>query len=189
MQDYTPSLAAGVAFPIETPGDYFQVLEAASPVYLAFDSGSFIKRVAGQGNSVDPYTNVQLKSDVAQNVRVSLGFVGNAAPVDGAGKFSGTVQAQFGVPDQANGIASVAVPATGSAVIAAANANRLALRLALASDAAGAVLLSGAGQPAAGVGGLLEPGMVDYVPITADVSAYNPNATAITVYVLELNKV
>jgi|GEM_PF-1304471 len=81
------------------------------------------------------------------------------------------------------------IPAEGNAlIIAAAGADTSrTLRLSIKSDAPGGVYLGAAGI-AAGQGGYLEPGMVDYVDCEAALYAYNPNAENVVVQVLPFER-
>lgn len=82
----------------------------------------------------------------------------------------------------------VSIPANSAAQIAGANPLRKSLRVSLKSDAAGYVLLGKSGLTA-GNGGSLEEGMVDYVETTGAMFAFNPNAVAVDVYVMEVNRI
>lgn len=82
----------------------------------------------------------------------------------------------------------VPVPANSAAQIAPANPLRKSLRVSLKSDAAGYVLLGKSGLTS-GNGGSLEEGMVDYIETTGAMFAFNPNAVAVDVYVMEVNRI
>lgn len=86
-------------------------------------------------------------------------------------------------------VAEVTVPAGSNALLiaaAAADTSRT-LRLSIKSDEAGGVYLGAAGI-AAGQGGYLEAGVVDYVDCEAALYAYNPNSEAVTVQVLPFER-
>ena len=86
-------------------------------------------------------------------------------------------------------VGEVSVPATDNRIlIAAAPANTSrTLRLSIKSDAAGGVYLGAAGI-AAGQGGFLDVGMVDYVDCEAELYAYNPNGEPVVVQVLPFER-
>ncbi len=81
----------------------------------------------------------------------------------------------------------VSVPAGGSAVLTPGNGLRRFLRIAIKSDAANEVTLGKSGV-AATSGGLLEPGMVDYMETEGALWAFNPGAAPVDVYLMEINK-
>ncbi|MEQ3623598.1 MAG: hypothetical protein ABNH42_19780 [Marinobacter sp.] len=85
--------------------------------------------------------------------------------------------------------AEVAVPAGGNALLIAAAAADTArtLRISVKADAPNGVYLGAAGI-AAGQGGYLEPGMVDYVDCEAALYAYNAGAEPVAVQVLPFER-
>lgn len=86
-------------------------------------------------------------------------------------------------------VAEVTVPAGSNALLIAAAAADTArtLRLSIKSDEAGGVYL-GASGIAAGQGGYLDIGMVDYVDCEAELYAYNPNGEGVVVQVLPFER-
>lgn len=85
-------------------------------------------------------------------------------------------------------VAEVVVPAGSNALLIAAAADTSrTLRLSIKSDEVGGVYLGAAGI-AAGQGGYLEAGVVDYVDCEAALYAFNPNASPVTVQVLPFER-
>lgn len=84
-------------------------------------------------------------------------------------------------------LAKVNISAGVSAAVAAANGSRKYLRVSLLSDAVGYVTLGKSGVNASS-GGTLEPGMVDYIETGGALYVHNPNASAVDVWVMEVNK-
>ncbi|MAX55386.1 MAG: hypothetical protein CL537_07730 [Alcanivoracaceae bacterium] len=86
-------------------------------------------------------------------------------------------------------VGGVTVPAGSNALLIAGAApdTSRTLRLSIKSDAAGGVYLGAAGI-AAGQGGFLEAGMVDYVDCEAALYAYNPNGVDVVVQVLPFER-
>lgn len=82
----------------------------------------------------------------------------------------------------------VSVAAGASVAICTANTDRKFLRIALLSDAAGYVIMGKSGVDATG-GGTLEPGMIDYIETTGALWVFNPQAVAVDVWIMEVNKI
>ncbi len=81
----------------------------------------------------------------------------------------------------------IAAESNGLLIAAAAADTSRTLRLSIKSDEPGGVYLGAAGI-AAGQGGYLEPGMVDYVDCEAALYAYNPNGGDVVVQVLPFER-
>ena len=84
-------------------------------------------------------------------------------------------------------LAEVSVGAGLTVQIAAANANRKELRVSIKSNQVGGVYLGGA-TAAAGVGGFLEEGVTDYIETEGALYAHNPNASAVIVNMMDLER-
>ena len=82
---------------------------------------------------------------------------------------------------------AITIDSGQSAIVATANSSRKYLRVALASDAVGYVTLGKTGVNASG-GGLLEPGMVDYMETEGALRVYNPQTSSVVVWVMEINR-
>ncbi len=175
---------AGTMF-VSQKGRHVRVLEApTAAVFIGLDDNAEVKVAGGQGvNDLDGFKKLAVRSAVAQTVRLRVSETlqeDNAVNV--AVNATATVQGGTVV----NAPALVEVPPLTSELLIAGNADRIELRVALASDEASHVWLGPLGV-ADEEGGLLEPGVVDYIATTAAVYAYNPHATqSVWVSVLEL---
>ena len=165
-------------------GRYIRIREATAVVYLTIDGVGEIQR--NKGEQIDTgkdSSRVRVRSVVAQSVSITSA---DNPQDDNRNSVSLTVSATVTNGNDNQHLTKVTIPATSSAQIAAANANRLSLRVSLLSSAAGYVTLGKSGVSASS-GGSLEEGMVDYIDTTGAVFAYNPNASAVDVYVMEIN--
>ena len=86
-----------------------------------------------------------------------------------------------------NHLPAVEIAAGETALLATAKVGRKSLRLSIKVDEVGGVYLGKQGV-SAGHGGYLDVGMVDYIDTQGALYAQNPNDTAVTIQVLELNR-
>lgn len=166
-------------------GRYIRIRESTSPVYLTIDGSREIVR--NKGEQIDVGRNsyrVRIRSVVAQNVSVTSS---SDKQDDNRNSVALSVSATVAAGNDNQHLVKATIPATSSALIAAANSTRKSLRVSLLSDAAGYVTLGKSGV-GANSGGTLEPGMVDYIDTEGALYAYNPNAVAVDVWVMEINK-
>lgn len=189
VRDYVLTFAGASEQELQSAGKFLRVLEAPTDaVYLTMHgqggSASELKRTAGQEVHLpDGFKKVIVRSAVAQTVRIAISETAQndtSQQVTVSGTFSETPSTAVAKQPV------VTVPAAGSALLVAGNANRDCVRLAIASSEPGGVYIGETGI-AAGEGGLLEPGQGDYVPTTAALYAFNPGASDVDVSVLELN--
>jgi hypothetical protein len=182
--DYSHTFTGPGEIEIQARGKYVRVLDAPSgSVGVKLDSDSEVLRDPGQEvPRLEGFQRVRLSSQVAQTVRVSVSDVPQA---DGRQNVGLTVSATVAGATAITPLAVVTVPAGNKAKIADANADRIELRIGIASDQPGAVYI-GDSTVVAGTGGILEPGMVDYPATTAEVWAYNPGASDVDVTVVDL---
>lgn len=176
--------AAGVR-EFQAVGQFIRVRSSASPVYISIDgSGEYLREQGEQINIGRSSARVRVRSLVAQDVVL---ISSSESQDDNRTAVNLAVAATVESGNDNQHLGMVTVAAGASAQIAASNLNRKSLRVALLGDAAGYVLLGKAGI-AAGQGGSLEPGMVDYIDTTGVLWAFNPQAVAVDVYVMEVNK-
>ncbi len=169
---------------VQLSGRYLRVLSAPSGnVFLQLDSSAELERGAGQGIDFGRAVGrLRVRSAVAQTVLISF----SDEPQDDArSNVALSVSATVSGSTAATPKAAVTVPAGNKVKLADANADRVELRLAIASSEPGPVFL-GDSTIVAGEGGLLEPGMVDYLATTAEVWAFNAGAADVEVSVLDL---
>lgn len=186
ISDHELTLAGGGVQEFQAVGRYIRIRKASSAVYLTIDGSREIKRE--QGEQVDTgkdSVRVRVRSVVAQTVEI---VSSSNRQDDSRASINGTISAAIENGNDNNPIPRVNVPAGSSALLIAANVNRRALRVSLASDAVGFVTLGKSGVAAAS-GGLLEPGTTDYIETTGELRAFNNNASAVDVYIMEINKI
>lgn len=166
---------------IRVSGDFVHVRDASAAVSVGMDGATPVSYV--QGETVQSsYERLEFLSATTQTVTFIVGpgeFRGNAVTAT----ISAAVDVQLS--DTAVSTTAVSVPATSSAQILASNVDRKEARVSLLSTAANEVYVGGSGI-GAGEGGPIEPGVTDYISTTAALHAYNPGASPVTVYVMEL---
>lgn len=175
---------AGVRY-VEQRGRHVRVLEAPTDaVYIEIEDAAELKVAAGQGvNDLDGFKRLAVRSAVAQTVRLR---VSDTVQEDNAINVQVSASATVQGGTVVNAPALIEVTAGNTILLAAGNPDRIELRLAIASDEPGPVWL-GPAAVAANQGGLLEPGMIDYIATTAALHAHNPHPTdSVFVSVLEL---
>lgn len=185
VSDHDMVFASAGVQEFQSVGRYIRVREATSGLYLTIDGYAEVLR--NKGEQIDTgraTTRVRVRSLVAQTVAIV-----SAENPQSDNRMSGTV-AVTAIVEAGNDnqhLAKVTIVAGGSAQLALANSNRKFLRVSLLSTAVGHVLLGKSGI-LANQGGTLEEGMVDYIETTGVLFAFNPQATAVDVYVMEINK-
>ncbi len=190
LADYEITFAGAGQQPISLHrgSRFIRILEADSDVYIKVGSRSEIKRTVGQqidlGVENDGATQAVIRSAIAQTVTL---VVSTNRQDDDRANINATINTAIEPGNDNQHLPKVTVGAGVSLQIAAANANRKSLRVAMASDEVGPVSLGKAGI-IADQGGLLEPGMVDYIDTAGVLYARNDNASAVDVWVMEINK-
>jgi hypothetical protein len=185
-RDYTLTFPGAGVLPLQAKGRYIRILDTpVDDLYFTLDGGQELQRGAGQQIAdSDPtgFTRLDVRSAVAQTVRFT---VSDVPQDDSRSNVALSVTANVTGATALDALPLVAVPALSAQEIAAGNPDRVELRVALASDSPSHLWLgvSGSGDEE---GGLLEPGIVDYIATTAAVFAYNPHPTD-TVYVSVLD--
>jgi hypothetical protein len=73
--DKTFTLTAGETKYLDVEGNFYYIRSASGgPVQLRFDLGQSITRKAGEGASVPQYSRIDITSDIAQTIIITLGF-------------------------------------------------------------------------------------------------------------------
>lgn len=185
-RDYSMTFSGPGEREIHARGRYVRILETPSAdVFFSLDGGSELKRGAGQqiaDSDPDGFSRVRVRSTVAQTV---LFTVSDTPQDDARSNVALSVSANVAGSTAVVPLATVTVPAGGKVKLADANPDRVELRIAIRSDQPGEVYL-GDSTMTAGEGGVLEPGMVDYMATTAEVWAYNQGVAAVDVTVLDM---
>jgi len=191
LRDYSRSLGAGGESVVKVKGNYYHVVSAISPVQLSFNDGAFITREQGVGGSVGDYTEVRVKSVVAQTVTVAFGtgVLNDSRAVVSISIPAGTeinAEIQPATLNEPKALKSIGAGAT--VLLSAANADRLELRVGVKATEAGGVYIGDVNVAAGTEGGWLELGSIDYLATSAAVYAYNPGAAAVNVNLLEFTR-
>lgn len=186
-QDYEIVFAGAGQRDTEARGRYLRILECpTADIFIRLDGSKEMKRGEGaQVADADPqgFKKVTIRSTVAQTVRFS---VSEAPQEDNRQTVNVNATATVEGGTVVNAPALVEVTAGNTIQLAAGNPDRIELRLSIRSSEAGPVWLGPAGVGDE-EGGLLEPGMIDYIATTAAIYAHNPHATdSVFVSVLEL---
>lgn len=184
LRDYKLALDAGIPQTLNVQGDYYHVLVATSDVTIKFDEGAALTRSVGQGGEQD-YSRVTIVSTVNQSVVVSLGY---GSLSDSRSNVSATINTTIAPSNKLNPKAEIVIGAGATVLLAAANANRKELRIGVKSTEANGVYIGDISAGAATPGGYIEEGSVEYVNCEAAVYGYNAGAGAITVNVLDLER-
>jgi hypothetical protein len=184
IRDLSTTLVAGViqAFR-QYAGNVLYLDTATSPVLVSFDNKSEVSLVQGQKIDIG-YRGFTLKSLVGQSVVVKYGQ-GNFS--NSNQNVSVTTSATVQGANTTKPVAEISIGAGLTIILEAANANRKMLRLAIPSSETGELYLTDALNTAKG--GILEPGVIDYLDTEAAVYAHNYGAAAVKVSVLELERI
>lgn len=185
FSDHDFVLSGGGTQEFQSAGRYIRVRESTSPVYLTIDGSREIVR--NKGEQIDVGKNsyrVRIRSAVAQSVSLTSS---DTPQDDNRNAVSLTVSATVAGGNDNQHLGRVLIPAGLSAKIADSNANRKTLRVNLASDEPSFITLGKSGV-SGGSGGLLEQGMVDYLETQGELWGYNPSASNVFIYVMEINK-
>lgn len=186
-RDYAIPLVAGVPYSLNVAGNYWQVvsLSGNTAVTIEFDESQSISRPAGTGGPA-LYSTVRVTSSVSQTAVLSLGFAGGLAPYDrSVTSFAGaTLNLSYAVPAVSLDVPDVSVPATSVQALTSTNALRRSVTIHNPSTSAGPVRIGGASVGATR-GHMLEPGADITVEGSQGLSAYNPNASAVVLSILD----
>lgn len=182
-QDYPLNLLAGVEQELAVSGSYWQIVTAPSPVQLVFDESRRVTRPAGSGGPAS-YNRVRVRSAVDQAVVISLGFIDGVAPYDrGNSVFTGTINVASSVPSTTASPPDVSIPPGTQVLLMAAGATRRSVLLKLITECDSGIRI-GDSSTAANRGYQLDTGDSANVDGTAALYAFNPNAIAVTVCLL-----
>lgn len=187
LSDNTFTFVGGESQQIHAVGRYLRVRESTSPIYISINGGSELKRERGEQIDLgEKYRELRIfvRSVVAQSVHL----ISSADRQDdnrNTNVVTATATVESGNDNQH--LAKVSVGPGVSAQIAGPNASRKSLRVSLLSDVVGYVTIGKSGVTATS-GGTLEAGMVDYIDTTGALYAFNPNAVAVDVWSMEINK-
>jgi len=165
-------------------GRYLRIREADSDVYLTVDSGRELKRARGEQIDLGREgVKVVVRSLIAQTVVL---IVSQNRQDDNRQAVDVAVSATVVGGNDNQHLPVVVIAAGASALIAAANSDRKTLRVSLPSSAAGFITIGKSGVAAA-TGGLLEPGITDYIDTQGALYGFNNNAVSVSVYSMEVN--
>jgi hypothetical protein len=184
------TLAGGAQIKRDISGRYITVKSAGAEVIV---SGRNIDPVhIGQAETYDLGSRFDNKEILIKNSSTgSNSFVMEVTQYQltksNEANFDVTTTATIEHGNDNNHLPKVSIPAGQAAALAPANASRKELRVSLLSSAPGLITLGKNGVNA-NSGGALEPGMVDYITTEGALFAHNPNAEAVEVYVMEVNK-
>lgn len=188
MQDYTINSDGVNEQSLNVEGDYFHVQNlgvAGNSVLLRFDDGPQVKRFQGQGNR-RVYKRVSVLASAADAVTLQLGY-GYATDTRStitAGTITAPIQpAVHNVP-----LAAVTVGAAAQALLAAADASRLELGVAVDSSEPNGVWV-GDVTAANNLGLFVEPGQTIFLSTVAAVYAFNNGAAGVKVSLINLRSV
>lgn len=186
-RDFSITFAGAGTREFQARGRFLRVLATpTAAVFISLDGGQELERGAGQEIAdADPagFTRISVRSTVAQTIRFVVSEVSQA---DSRTEVAVTATATVLGGSVLDAPSMVEVTAGDTVEIVAGNPDRVELRVALGSSEPGPVWLGPAGVGDE-EGGLLEPGVVDYIATTAAVFAHNPHATdSVFVSVLEL---
>lgn len=185
LRDYSFSLEANVP-QILPAGDTTSLTivsaSAGAPVEVTFDAGSSKSRLMpGEGLDDNYLGDVYLKSAAAQTVvvRISRGYQRSAQTVN----VNST--ATVSVSNTCDAVADISIPATSSAALVGANADRKELLITNLSNTV-TIRVGSAGTVGASAGTPIFPLQTAVITTEAAVSAYNPGGAAVSVAVTEL---
>lgn len=186
LRDYPLYLDGVSPQRITQEGSHFHIQKASGDVTLKFDSNNTMTRQQGQGaDIIQGFKEVVVSSAIPQTVILTLGTgksrdsrasatIANVnTTIEGANK-----NTHLPVVSCASGVATL---------IAAANTNRKSLRLMIDSAQSGGLFLGGVGITA-GNGGFIEQGQIEYMDTEGALYAFNSNADAVVISVLELER-
>jgi hypothetical protein len=184
--DHTIVFAGAGEREIQERGRYIRVIDApVADIFLQLDGSGEIQRGAGaQVSDGDGFKRVRVRSAVAQTVRISIS---ESPQEDNRQSVNVNATAQVEGATEVTSDPVVVIAAGAVAQLVAGDVDRLQVRVALPSSAAGPIWM-GAAAVAASQGGLLEPGCVDYIDGEMALFARNPNGVAVSVSVMPLRR-
>lgn len=190
-RQYTLTFGGAGSQEIKAQGLSCVILSVSSAdVYLTIDSGSELKKGAGQGVNLGagatPFNRFTVRSTVAQTVLVE---VADVPQPDNQEAVAVSVTANVAAGNDLDNGGDVSVPATSSAVLLAADAGyRLAALIRNPSSNTETIRIGKTGVGAAS-GYPLEPGDAVAIAYDGAIYAYNPGATAQSVSALGIRSI
>jgi len=187
LRDFKLALAAGVSQNLTVDGDFFGVLESENFIYVSIDNGPAIKRIGGHFQSGENYLTVKVTSLVDQNCLLLLGR-GSFYSANQNVNITATAVIENGNQNAAKN--DVIVPAGGSIQVVGANATRKAVIIkSLYSNDPASLVRVGVGASAVKGAELIAGDALPPLETTGAIDAYNPTAIAVTLSILEINRV
>lgn len=188
MRDYSFSVSAGSSHTIDVEGNFLHLVDVTDPITIILDDTHRFERSVPGTIKLDRggFEKIEVESATTQSVQVTAGFGHSQSDTDTS---IASLSVSEDVPNTVTPLAAVSVGASATVLLAAADANRKALRVSVKSSEADGVYIGNISAGAATPGGWLEKGGTDYIATSAAVYAYNAAGSAITVHVMSLEKV
>jgi len=174
MRDYPLKLAIGQVIEFDIEGDSFHIVTAPSEVKVTLGTNETeITRYQGMGGqSPKPYTSVKIRSLVAQDIIISLGYGGVS---DSRSNLTATISTSIAPANLNTPLALVTILPLTRALLATSKASRKELRIGVASTNTTHIHFGDVTVDATN-GGIIEVGGIDYVSSEGAIYAYNPHA-------------
>lgn len=188
--DYSLTFSGAGERPIQAIGRFLRIREADSDVYIRYGSRSEIKRLKGEQIDFGDFyrkdlaEQIVIRSLIAQTIEL---VVSDTPQDDNRQAVSLSTTTTLDSSNNTADAPAVSVAATSSAQLVTSNGNRIELEIAVSSDEIGGVWVGGS-TIANQRGVLIEPGMSRVYSSDSEWWAYNPNASAVLVQVLELER-
>ncbi|RKQ73109.1 hypothetical protein [Oceanibaculum indicum] len=184
---YQLDLAAGQEITLDATGDFFRVMASDRAFGIAIEDGMVFAVEAGIGFKMEgeAFSKLRVVETLGLGVTLSIA-IGYGVIDDARLVIAGSLPTR---PTSANGLASVAdvsVPATTTALVAAANADRVEI---IVQNLGGTEMRIGDSAVTAGRGVKLDGGGTLTLTTSAAVYAYNAAGAAVDVSVLETERV
>jgi len=167
-------------------GRFLRIRDSVGSVFISIDGATEIERE--QGEQIDTgkqSTRVRVRSAIPQTV---IFICSSDRQDDDRANANISLAVTIESGNDNNDLPKVSVGAGVAVKVADINLLRKSLRLSVPSDAAGFVTI-GKSTVTAIRGGLVEEGTTDYIDTTGEIWVFNPNAVAVDVYVMEINKI
>lgn len=183
-RDYRVPLQAGIPYPLDVSGNYWQFVRAAAAteVTITFDESQSITRDQGTGGPAN-YARVMLLSAVDQVCVFSFGYTGGLTPYDRSSQTIGSITVANSVPAVTASFPDVVAPPGVRTLVTAVSGTRRAALIRIPEDAAGPVRI-GDSACTASRGLIVYPGDALTVDGTAALYVWNPQAVNVTLTLL-----
>ena len=176
MRDFKLSCAGGETKTLEVPDNCVHVVGDENPLTIEFDTScqsSKFERDTGAVLKPGNYGSVQLTSSTAQNVTVCLGA---GESYYHTGTNIANLEVGFDTADIVTPLGDVTVTANSATQIFGANPNRREARITVPKTASSPIRIGGSGVSAT-KGGLIYPGVTEYVDTNAAIFAFNTDTS------------